>query len=188
MARLVDSGMPGNADSGFRHPTNRTSAQNDESGCAHAGTTDEALLWKATQELRSGPANATRQTLVTSCTDAAIKDDRKNPGRGRGIRTPDRLLPTQMRYQTAPCPAQQSRTRHVVSKTDFVTSSWSYDHRRRSRAKNLRLLGMPLLSRQRAPTFRTDDFFMRRATSVSSAKSSNRAETNYLQVAPAYPA
>src|SRR6185312_3915916 len=87
MARLVDSGMPGNADSGFRHPTNRTSAQNDESGCAHAGTTDEALVWKATQELRSGPANATRQALVTSCTDAAIKDDRKNPGRGRGIRT-----------------------------------------------------------------------------------------------------
>jgi hypothetical protein len=26
-------------------------------------------------------------------------------GRGRGIRTPDPLLPKQMRYQTAPCPA-----------------------------------------------------------------------------------
>ena len=25
-------------------------------------------------------------------------------GRGRGIRTPDPLLPKQMRYQTAPCP------------------------------------------------------------------------------------
>ena len=27
-------------------------------------------------------------------------------GRGRGIRTPDPLLPKQMRYQTAPCPAR----------------------------------------------------------------------------------
>jgi hypothetical protein len=100
MARLVDSDMPGNADSGFRRPTNRTSAQNDESGYAHAGTSDEALLWKATQEVRSGPANATRQALVTSCTDAAIKDDRKNPGRGRGIRTPDIQLPKLALYQT----------------------------------------------------------------------------------------
>ena len=29
----------------------------------------------------------------------------KKIGRGRGIRTPDPLLPKQMRYQTAPCPA-----------------------------------------------------------------------------------
>ena len=28
----------------------------------------------------------------------------QNPGRGRGIRTPDPLLPKQMRYQAAPCP------------------------------------------------------------------------------------
>ena len=30
---------------------------------------------------------------------------RSPDGRGRGIRTPDPLLPKQMRYQTAPCPA-----------------------------------------------------------------------------------
>src|SRR5690606_14482769 len=30
-------------------------------------------------------------------------------GRGRGIRTPDPLLPKQMRYQTAPCPAMLDR-------------------------------------------------------------------------------
>ena len=29
-------------------------------------------------------------------------------GRGRGIRTPDPLLPKQMRYQTAPCPASST--------------------------------------------------------------------------------
>ncbi len=29
-------------------------------------------------------------------------------GRGRGIRTPDPLLPKQMRYQTAPCPVARS--------------------------------------------------------------------------------
>jgi hypothetical protein len=33
-------------------------------------------------------------------------------GRGRGIRTPDPLLPKQMRYQTAPCPALH---RHLPS-------------------------------------------------------------------------
>ena len=32
-------------------------------------------------------------------------------GRGRGIRTPDPLLPKQMRYQTAPCPARKSAGR-----------------------------------------------------------------------------
>ena len=30
-------------------------------------------------------------------------------GRGRGIRTPDPLLPKQMRYQTAPCPVPAPR-------------------------------------------------------------------------------
>jgi hypothetical protein len=30
-------------------------------------------------------------------------------GRGRGIRTPDPLLPKQMRYQTAPCPVPTHR-------------------------------------------------------------------------------
>ena len=32
-------------------------------------------------------------------------------GRGRGIRTPDPLLPKQMRYQTAPCPVPARRRR-----------------------------------------------------------------------------
>ncbi len=30
-------------------------------------------------------------------------------GRGRGIRTPDPLLPKQVRYQTAPCPESRSQ-------------------------------------------------------------------------------
>ena len=35
-----------------------------------------------------------------------LKSEVRSPdGRGRGIRTPDPLLPKQMRYQTAPCPA-----------------------------------------------------------------------------------
>src|SRR5262249_8789408 len=43
-------------------------------------------------------------------TDDHFFDDRpkrrsSRNGRGRGIRTPDPLLPKQMRYQTAPCPA-----------------------------------------------------------------------------------
>jgi hypothetical protein len=37
---------------------------------------------------------------------------RSPDGRGRGIRTPDPLLPKQMRYQTAPCPALH---RHLPS-------------------------------------------------------------------------
>ena len=38
-------------------------------------------------------------------------------GRGRGIRTPDPLLPKQMRYQTAPCPAvdQPAGDRHIIT-------------------------------------------------------------------------
>jgi hypothetical protein len=32
-------------------------------------------------------------------------------GRGRGIRTPDPLVPNQMRYQTAPCPEPTHRRR-----------------------------------------------------------------------------
>jgi hypothetical protein len=35
-------------------------------------------------------------------------------GRGRGIRTPDPLLPKQMRYQTAPCPVPVSSGRHPI--------------------------------------------------------------------------
>jgi hypothetical protein len=34
----------------------------------------------------------------------SVCQTRKSAGRGREIRTPDPLLPKQMRYQTAPCP------------------------------------------------------------------------------------
>jgi hypothetical protein len=36
-----------------------------------------------------------------------LQSDRFLDGRGRGIRTPDPLLPKQMRYQTAPCPVRK---------------------------------------------------------------------------------
>src|SRR5688572_27515050 len=37
-------------------------------------------------------------------------------GRGRGIRTPDPLLPKQMRYQTAPCPALHRLSRLAATR------------------------------------------------------------------------
>ncbi len=43
-----------------------------------------------------------RPVLLNGYLKTRIADVKR--GRGRGIRTPDPLLPKQMRYQTAPCP------------------------------------------------------------------------------------
>ena len=50
--------------------------------------------------MRSDPAEDGKTTLASSRIEAAIKDDRKNSGRGRGIRTPDIQLPKLALYQT----------------------------------------------------------------------------------------
>jgi hypothetical protein len=56
-------------------------------------------------------------------------------GRGRGIRTPDPLLPKQMRYQTAPCPAIAAR-----ATLSLPSSSPVHARRRRRRGSNERRL------------------------------------------------
>ena len=52
-----------------------------------------------------------QSSLWLACSQASLIHFMPS-GRGRGIRTPDPLLPKQMRYQTAPCPARSTTCRH----------------------------------------------------------------------------
>ena len=83
-----------------RLPNNKTLL---DPNCANPGVARPAGLEPATLGLEG------RCSIRLSYGRIATAVSLHPSGRGRGIRTPDPLLPKQMRYQTAPCPAMLDR-------------------------------------------------------------------------------
>ena len=55
---------------------------------------------------------------------ASVLSERDSTGRGRGIRTPDSLLPKQVRYQAAPYPDVGDACKPLKYKRELLHRQW----------------------------------------------------------------